>query len=76
MIVCVCKGISDNQIREAAAEGVNSLKQLNRQLGVASQCGKCAHYARDVLNEYKASCSVVDPATFSVGYFSPKAATA
>ena len=76
MIICVCKGISDNHIREAAAEGVVSLKQLNQALGVASQCGKCAHYAREVLEEHLSSSSVIDSSSFSVGYFSPKAATA
>ena len=40
MIVCVCRRISDHQIRQAAAEGAVSLECLQFELGVATQCGR------------------------------------
>ena len=46
MIVCVCRRISDHQIRAAAAEGAMSLECLKTELGVATQCG---HRARLVV---------------------------
>lgn len=52
MIVCVCKAISDKRIRAAAAAGeVLSLRELTRELGVGTCCGKCVPHAREVLME-------------------------
>ena len=49
MIVCVCRRVSDHQIRRAAAEGAVSLECLQFELGVATQCGRCADCASRVL---------------------------
>jgi bacterioferritin-associated ferredoxin len=51
MYVCICNAVTDSQIREAVCEGVCSLKQLCASLGVASRCGRCAAYAREVLHD-------------------------
>ena len=51
MYVCVCKAITDHQIREAARNGARTLDDLRRDLGVASECGNCATYARQYLEE-------------------------
>ncbi len=51
MIVCVCRGVSDRQIRQAVAEGAHSLECLQVDLGVATQCGRCADCASRVLCE-------------------------
>lgn len=49
MYVCLCKGITDSQIRAAVQDGVSSLRELRSTLGVASQCGKCGILARDMV---------------------------
>ena len=51
MIVCVCRRVSDRQIRQAAADGAHSLECLQIYLGVATQCGRCADCASRVLCE-------------------------
>ena len=51
MYVCLCKGITDKQIKLAIQDGANSMRQLNRCLGVGGQCGKCTRQARDILRE-------------------------
>lgn len=51
MYVCLCKGITDSQIRDAVYDGANSLRDVRNQLGVALQCGKCACVAKDVIKE-------------------------
>ena len=51
MYVCICKGITDGHIREAVENGCDSLRDLRRELGVGSQCAKCARHARQVLRE-------------------------
>ncbi len=51
MYVCICNGITENQIRNAVSDGVRSLRELRADLGVASCCGKCADCAQQVIHE-------------------------
>lgn len=51
MYVCVCKAVTERQIREAALGGARTLKDLRRDLGVTSDCGRCATCARECLKE-------------------------
>lgn len=51
MYVCVCKAVTDRQIREAALGGARTLKDLRRDLGVTSDCGRCASCAHQCLQE-------------------------
>ncbi len=52
MIVCVCKAVSDRHIRRSVAAGeVVSLRDLTRELGLGTCCGKCVPAAREVLGE-------------------------
>lgn len=50
MYVCICKNVTDGQIRKAVCEqGVNNLRGLRRELGACDQCGKCASEARQLI---------------------------
>ncbi len=49
MYVCLCKAVTDGQIREAVAGGCASMKQLAKELGVATQCGKCGLDAKALI---------------------------
>ena len=51
MYVCLCKGVTDHQIRAEVEDGADSLRDVSRRLGVATQCGKCAGCARQVIRE-------------------------
>ncbi|MCO4321969.1 bacterioferritin-associated ferredoxin [Aliidiomarina quisquiliarum] len=51
MYVCLCKGVTDNDIERAVAQGCRSLRELKSGLGVGSQCGRCTGHAREVLEE-------------------------
>lgn len=51
MYVCLCKGITDSQIRAAIEDGANSFKEVRNTLGVGSQCGKCGILTREILRE-------------------------
>lgn len=51
MYVCLCKGITDAQIREAVSTGAESIREVRDQLGVMSQCGKCSTLAREIVKE-------------------------
>jgi bacterioferritin-associated ferredoxin len=49
--VCLCNGVTENQIRDAASEGAVSLHELRNSLGVATCCGRCAECALEILEE-------------------------
>ena len=49
MYVCICKAVTDKQIRRAAARGVDNLYELREALGVASGCGGSADEAESIL---------------------------
>lgn len=51
MYVCVCKGITDHQIKDAVYEGATSVGRLRKALGVATQCGKCTCLTREIIDE-------------------------
>jgi bacterioferritin-associated ferredoxin len=55
MIICVCKAVSDRHIRSAAKNGATSLRDLTRQLGVGTCCGKCLPEAKATLSASLAS---------------------
>jgi bacterioferritin-associated ferredoxin len=64
MIVCVCKAVSDRQIRASIADGVDTFDNLQFELGVATCCGKCAESVRDVMAQCgvcEARCGVERP---------------
>jgi bacterioferritin-associated ferredoxin len=51
MYVCICKAITDTQIRAAVEDGASSLRDVRKTLGVASQCGKCGILTREIVRE-------------------------
>ena len=62
MYVCICNGITENQIRNAVSDGVRSLRELRSDLGVASCCGKCADCAQQVIQETLSTPEFREPA--------------
>ena len=51
MYVCLCYGISDSDIRRAAADGARSLADLSARTGCATSCGCCADLAAELISE-------------------------
>lgn len=51
MYVCLCHAVTDRDIRAAADNGVTSMRQLGKELGVGTQCGRCARTAREILRD-------------------------
>jgi bacterioferritin-associated ferredoxin len=64
MYVCICNAITDKQIRQAAESGVRDLWQLQRELGVASNCGSCKEQASEILGEHRRAGKHVQPAMY------------
>jgi bacterioferritin-associated ferredoxin len=51
MYVCICHGVTDQDIRNAADAGCGSLTELTMRTGLGSGCGTCGEFAREILAE-------------------------
>jgi len=56
--LCICKSVSDRQIREAVELGARTIGDLTVRLGVGIECGKCI----DSIGEFLDSCLAAPPA--------------
>lgn len=66
MYVCICKGITDHQIKQLVTEeGVGSMRELKNHVALGTQCGTCVKVAQNIINT-----TIVDEALFKdVGWF-------
>ncbi|MCX7032626.1 MAG: bacterioferritin-associated ferredoxin [Arenimonas sp.] len=51
MYVCICHGVTDQDIRQAADAGCASLTELTMRTGLGSGCGTCSDMAAELLAE-------------------------
>jgi bacterioferritin-associated ferredoxin len=47
--VCICNGVTERQIREAATAGCTTVAELTMRTGAGANCGSCLDMAMDVL---------------------------
>lgn len=60
MYVCLCYAITDKQIKQAVREeGVGSLRELRKHLGVGGQCGSCVQMAQSIIDN-----TIIDESLF------------
>ena len=55
MYVCLCKAITDADIREAADAGAADVKHLTETLGLGGGCGSCLEMAEAIIDACRAS---------------------
>jgi bacterioferritin-associated ferredoxin len=67
MIICVCKAVSERHIKKAVADGALSMRDLTRDLGVGTCCGKCVPDAKQTL------CSALQSRDASTPFFGSSA---
>lgn len=53
MYVCICRAVTEQDIRAALDKGACTMRDLRQCLGVCSDCGKCGQYARKLLIEHR-----------------------
>lgn len=75
MIVCVCNGISDRDVKTAIKNGASSVEDLGASLGVGTCCGCCRETCADMIAEAQCagSCGTLRP-NFPVFALTPVAA--
>ena len=51
MYVCLCNAVTERDIQCAVYQGAVRMRDLREKLNIASECGKCACHANQVLRE-------------------------
>ena len=51
MYICVCKAVTDKQVKQAIDNGACTRKQLYQCTGAGDVCGKCSTHLREMLDE-------------------------
>ncbi|MDT8895393.1 (2Fe-2S)-binding protein [Halomonas sp. I1] len=51
MYVCLCKGVSDKAIRQSVEDGARSWREVQRETGCGTQCGKCACMGKGITRD-------------------------
>lgn len=51
MYVCLCKAVTDKDIRRAVDNGVDTVRCLRQLNGLGSQCGRCTGHAKEVIDQ-------------------------
>jgi bacterioferritin-associated ferredoxin len=62
MYICVCKGVTDKQIKQAIEKGACTRRQLHQCTGAGDVCGKCARNLRQMLDENRQSSLIIQAA--------------
>jgi bacterioferritin-associated ferredoxin len=55
MYVCVCRAVTEKEIREAIDEGALSVRQLRKKLAVTESCGACLETVQQCLKQCRTS---------------------
>lgn len=52
MYVCICRAVTEQEIRDAIELGAHTVHALRRHLGVSAECGKCAQEVCRILKSH------------------------
>ena len=61
MYVCICNGVTDRQIRQAAEAGCRTMAELTMRTGAGATCGSCVEMATGLLDDVHAQRAVALP---------------
>jgi len=51
MFVCLCKSITDHEIRAAVDQGVHTFDDMQAHLDVSSVCGSCSCEVKQIMQK-------------------------
>lgn len=49
MIVCLCEGVTDREIKDHLGSGASTVREVGRRCGAGTDCGMCRCDIRDML---------------------------
>ncbi len=50
MYICVCKGVTDSEIKREIEQGACSMDDLCCRLDIGNNCGQCSQLAQEILD--------------------------
>ena len=50
MIICLCKGVRDKDVRRAIRQGAHSITDLKKSTGAGTLCGACHQELKSLLH--------------------------
>jgi len=56
VIVCVCKGVSDRDIRACIRQGSASVREVGQRCHAGTDCGLCRADIRNLLHRERGAC--------------------
>ena len=62
MYVCICRQVTDHQIRDVCRGGTSSFTEVQARTGLARDCGKCGKLAQAIVKECRRSSTFVNAA--------------
>jgi len=51
MFVCLCKSVTDHEIKDAVESGVTSFEAMQDRLSVSTVCGACTCEVKDIIKK-------------------------
>ena len=54
MIVCLCYGISDSQIKKIIKDGATNVETIQKKCPAGQSCGSCVQFLNELINENNA----------------------
>lgn len=61
MYVCICRNVTERQVREAVVQhGVCNLRTLRKRMDACSQCGKCAPDVKNLIQDTVAESAMLE----------------
>lgn len=54
MYVCICNGVTEHDIHQAAEAGCRSVPELTMRTGAGANCGSCLDMAAELLDRARA----------------------
>lgn len=51
MYVCLCKSVTDHEIKDAVENGVTSFEAMQNHLSVSTVCGSCTCEVKEIIKK-------------------------
>ena len=51
MYVCLCRAITDRQVRESVENGASTFREVRDELNLGTCCGRCVPESRTLIDE-------------------------
>ena len=51
MYICLCRAVTDHQIRTSVENGADSFRDVRDELDIGTCCGRCVPDARELIDD-------------------------